>query len=88
MATLQDDAPVEVRRANVKALRTLIIDARDVGRDTLVVTNLLGTRMVQSSLRRDLRGLGYRFNSKGLIQHDNFIEWINASARENLAAIK
>ena len=88
VATLQDDAPVEVRRANVKALRTLIIDARDVGRDTLVVTNLLGTRMVQSSLRRDLRGLGYRFNSKGLIQHDNFIEWINASARENLAAIK
>ncbi|MDP6435652.1 MAG: hypothetical protein QF790_03465 [Gammaproteobacteria bacterium] len=88
VATLQDDAPVEVRRANVNRLRELITKASEAGRNTLVVTNLLGTRMVQSSLRRDLRGLGYRFNFKGLIQHDNFIEWINASAQEKLAAIK
>lgn len=87
VATLQDDAPPEIRQANVMRLRQLIIDAREEGRDTLVVSNLLGTRMVQSSLQRDLRGLQYRFNQKGLIQHDNFIEWINTSAREKLAAI-
>jgi sirohydrochlorin cobaltochelatase len=86
VATLQDDAAPEVRRANVLALRKIIENARAAGRDTLVVTNLLGTRMVQSSLRRDLRGLEYRFNSKGLVEHDKFIEWINVSARETLAS--
>jgi len=86
IATLQDDAPAGVRRANVQALRKIIEQARVEGRDTLVVTNLLGTRMVQSSLRRDLRGLNYRFNSKGIIQHGNFIEWIKLTAAENLRA--
>ena len=52
------------------------------GRVVLVITNLLGTRMVQRSLRRDLKGLEYRFNSKGLIEHDNFISWVEQSVTE------
>jgi sirohydrochlorin ferrochelatase len=88
VATLQDDAPPEVRRANVLALRAVIEEAQASGRDVLVVTNLLGTRMVQSSLRRDLQGLQYRFNSKGLVEHDNFVEWINLSVNENVEALK
>ena len=53
-----------------------------VVRDVLIVTNLLGTRIVQSGLRRALQGLEYRFNAKGLIQHENFIAWINLSIDE------
>jgi len=78
--SLQDDAPREVRMERIQELRTLVESARAEGRDTLIVTNLLGTRVVQSGLRRNLRGLDYRFNSKGLIQHPNFIEWIYISA--------
>ncbi|MBT8422894.1 MAG: hypothetical protein HKN56_03110 [Gammaproteobacteria bacterium] len=79
VATLQDDAVEEVRAANVERLRARVSQSMAEGRDVLVITNLLGTRMVQSSLRRDLKGLDYRFNAKGLIEHDNFISWIEQS---------
>jgi len=79
VATLQDDAIPAVREANVAVLRARVSESAAAGRDVLIITNLLGTRMVQSSLRRDLRGLEYRFNRKGLIQHDNFIRWIEQS---------
>jgi hypothetical protein len=82
--SLQDDAPREVRVARAWELRTLAAQANEQGRDVLVITNLLGTRIVQSSLRRYLRGLNYRFNDKGLIQHDKYIEWVNVSVAESL----
>jgi len=87
VATLQDDAPPEVRRANVLALRAVVEQAQAAGHDVLLVTNLLGTRMVQSSIRRDLNGLSYSFNSKGLVEHDNFVEWINVSVEENVTLL-
>ena len=83
--TLQDDATLEIRKANVEALRKRVIDAGARGNEVLIITNLLGTRIVQSQLRKDLRGLQYRFNSKGLIQHDNFIRWIELSVNETIA---
>jgi sirohydrochlorin ferrochelatase len=86
VATLQDDAPPEVRRQRIQELRALVSEANLQGRQAIIVTNLLGTRIVQSSLRRALRGLNYRFNTKGLIQHENFIEWINISIDDTVAA--
>ena len=79
VATLQDDAVKEVREANIRNLRAKVSAAAAEGRDVIIITNLLGTRTVQASLRRDLKGLDYRFNSKGLIEHDNFIQWIEES---------
>jgi sirohydrochlorin ferrochelatase len=79
VATLQDDAPPEVRMARTRELRERVEQANAQGRDVLIVTTLLGTRIVQSSLARNLRGLDYRFNGKGLIEHPQFIEWINWS---------
>jgi sirohydrochlorin ferrochelatase len=80
--TLQDDAPQEVRAENVRKMRTLVDEINARGNVVLVITNLLGTRMVQQAIRRDLRGLGYRYNFKGLVQHEKFIEWVEVSASE------
>jgi hypothetical protein len=82
VATLQDDAPREVRMTNFQQIRSLIDAARAEGRKTIIVTNLLGSRIVQSSLRRGLSGAEYRFNLKGLLMHEDFIKWIEASAQE------
>lgn len=79
VATLQDDAVKEVRDANVADLRERVRRSTADGRDVLIITNLLGTRTVQSGLRRDLRGLDYKFNSKGLVEHDNFVRWVEKS---------
>ena len=82
VVSLQDDAARDVRMARIRELREMVYKANQQQRDVLIVTNLLGTRIVQSGLRRNLRGLDYRFNPKGLIQHENFIEWINLSVNE------
>jgi hypothetical protein len=85
--TLQDDAPAEVRAANVKKLRVLVQDAIADGKQVLVVTNLIGARTIQSKLRKDLKGLDYKFNAKGLVQHDEFIEWIGETVRLHVEKI-
>jgi len=82
--TLQDDAPAEVRAANVEHLRGLIEAATADGKQVLVVTNLIGAYTIQSKLRKDLDGLDYRFNAKGLVQHASFIEWIGEVVRASL----
>lgn len=80
--TLQDDAPQEIRAENVRKMRTLVDEINNRGNVVLVITNLLGTRTVQNAIRRDLRGQEYRYNFKGLVQHEKFIEWVNTSVRE------
>jgi sirohydrochlorin cobaltochelatase len=85
-ATLQDDAPPEVRSANVEKLRDMIESATADGKEVLIVTNLMGAYTIQSKLRKDLDGLDYRFNAKGLVQHDRFIEWIGDAVRVEVEA--
>ena len=82
VASLQDDAPKAVRRENVAVMRALVEQAQVEGYKVLVITNLLGARTVQAELRRDLRGLSFTFNAKGIVEHDNFIRWIEASVAE------
>jgi hypothetical protein len=83
-ATLQDDAPPEVRSANVEKLRGMVTDAQADGKEVLIVTNLIGAYTIQSKIRKDLKGLDYKFNAKGLVQHDSFVEWIGEVVRVEL----
>ncbi len=80
--TLQDDAPPEVRAANVQKLREVVEAAMNKGQRVLVVTNLIGARTIQAKLRSDLKGLSYEFNPKGLVNHPNFMKWMGESVRE------
>jgi len=79
--TLQDDAPPEIRDANVARLRAKVEDLNRRGMTPIVVSNLLGTRTIQPKIREDLKGLEYRFNTKGISQHPTFIKWIEETVR-------
>jgi hypothetical protein len=83
-ATLQDDAPAEVRSANVEKLRNMVVSSQAGGTEVIIVTNLIGAHTIQSKLRKDLKGLDYKFNAKGLVQHDSFVEWIGETVRIEL----
>lgn len=83
--SLQDDAPDEIRQANVLKLRAAIEAANAAGRDVLIVTNLVGARTIQAKLRSDLKGLDYRFNAKGIVQHDNFVKWMGEALRDAMS---
>ena len=79
--TLQDDAPLDVRDANVAKLRGIVEAASAEGKQVIVVTNLMGSRTIQAKLRRDLKGLDFKFNAKGMIAHDKFATWIGDTVR-------
>ena len=79
--TLQDDAPPEIRAANVQKLRDVVEGATKNGQRVLVVTNLIGARTIQAKLRNDLKGLTYEFNAKGLVNHPNFMKWMGEAVR-------
>lgn len=74
--TLQDDAPTAIRAANVQKLRGMVENATKNGQQALIVTNLIGARTIQAKLRNDLKGLDYKFNAKGIVQHPNFLKWM------------
>ncbi|MCC7258082.1 MAG: hypothetical protein IT486_06890 [Gammaproteobacteria bacterium] len=80
--TLQDDAPAEIRAANVQKLRSMVEEETRAGRRVIVVTNLIGARTIQAKLREDLKGLEFSFNNKGIVQHDNFMKWMSESVRK------
>ena len=79
--TLQDDAPPEIREANVAKMREVVEAAAKKGQRVLVVTNLIGARTIQAKLRSDLKGLSYEFNPKGLVNHPNFMKWMGEAIR-------
>lgn len=80
--TLQDDAPLAIRAANVAKLRKVVEDATRSGKQVLVVTNLIGARSIQAKLRSDLKGLDYKFNAQGIARHPSFMKWMNEAIRE------
>lgn len=83
-ATLQDDAPLEIRDKNVAKLRGMIEKIQADGKESILVTNLIGAYTIQSKLRKDLKGLDYKFNAKGLVQHETFVDWIGESVRNEI----
>ncbi len=82
--TLQDDAPAEVRAANVQKLRALVTAAVKDNKRVLIVTNLISARSIQAKLRDDLKGLEFKFNAQGIAQHSNFMKWMNEGIRKEL----
>ena len=82
--TLQDDAPRDTRAANVTKFRGWVETATQEGKRVLIVSNLVTTGSVQNKIRRDLAGLQFQFNSKGLMLHPAFEDWIQDSVRREL----
>ena len=82
--TLQDDAGPEVRAANVANLRQKIEAAAAAGKEVVIVTTLLSSRGIQAKLRKDLKGLEYKFARESLTQHDNFIVWMMSGIEDQL----
>ncbi len=85
--TLQDDALPEVRAANVEKIRKKIEAGKAAGKDVIVVTNLMSTRGIQAKLRKDLKGLDYKFVRKSLTQHDNFMVWLKGNIDDALKGL-
>lgn len=83
--TLQDDAPEQVRAANVAKLRGMIEAAQKDGKRVLVITNLISARSIQSKIREDLQGLDYQFNNKGIVEHPNFMRWMMEAVRKEVS---
>ena len=82
--TLQDDAPPEVRAANVQRMREFVSTRSYNGRDVLIVSNLMSGKGIQRRVERDLEGLTYSFNPNGVATHPLFREWIEVSVQESL----
>ncbi len=85
--TLQDDSPAAVRAANVAKLRSWVAEANAAGKTPLVVGYLISTRGIQDKIAEDLKGLNYKFQTKGLSAHPNFTAWIRASVAEQTAGL-
>ena len=75
--TLQDDAPTAIRSANIDRLRAYIGASAAGGKRVIVLTNLLVKGSVHTKIVRDLKGMNYVFNQKGLMRHPRFSEWVN-----------
>lgn len=75
--TLQDDAPTAVRKANVEQLRDWVRSSVEDGQRVIVLTNLLVEGSVHTKVERDLAGLDYDFNKKGLMLHPLFSDWVD-----------
>jgi hypothetical protein len=76
--SIQDDAVPEIRAANKARLRSLIQEARDQGREVVVVPMLLTRGGFHARLQKDIEGLDYQFANRGLIEHPAFQDWIRA----------
>jgi hypothetical protein len=77
-ANVQDDAPREIRAANVAEIRAWAQDALDDGHDVIVVTTALTQSNVVGRMKRDVDGVA-RFNDKGLMQNPRFRAWIETA---------
>ena len=83
----QDDAPPEVRGANVETMRGWIEEANAAGLDVIMVGYLLATRGIQHKIPEDFAGLDFTFNEKGLSSHPDFAKWVEANALEHASQL-
>lgn len=82
---LQDDAYPPIRKGNVKLLRRWITSAQRSGKTVIVTVCAANSFGVQQHIVEDLRGLDYVYADKGLAEHPNYMQWIQASVEERLA---
>jgi len=79
--TLQDDASKVVRDQNVESIKAFIKKSNQDGKRVLMVSNLMSGKGIQKNIESDFAGFNYTFNSKGLLVHPLFKEWIAESIR-------
>jgi hypothetical protein len=84
-ANVQDDAPTEVRAANVAMVRGWAESAMAEGRRVIVVHTALTQSGVVGRLARDVEGVA-DFNAKGLMEHPLFGQWIDGVVAQSLAS--
>jgi len=82
--TLQDDAPKEIRNRNIEDIKTFMKMSEDDGKRVLMVSNLMSGQGIQRKLNKDFEGFDYVFNSKGLLTHPYYIEWIKESVNKQI----
>lgn len=81
--SLQDDAPAEIRAANVERMREWIAKANASGKKVLVEPVLLtASGRVAQKIGKDLSGLSYTFVDKGMIGHPLFAQWVRDTVAE------
>ncbi len=81
VTTLQNDAPQAIRNVNVERLRGWVATAKQEGKQALVVPYVIAPHSVQGTMRKELEGLDYKFNAKGVIEHPNFDKWLSENIR-------
>ncbi|MFW2403947.1 MAG: hypothetical protein ACN4GT_04205 [Gammaproteobacteria bacterium] len=81
---VQDDAPPQVRAANVAALRAQAQAAIDDGYRVIAVHTSLTQSGIVKRLNRDINDLA-AFNDKGLMQHPRFADWIDEAVAASLS---
>jgi len=81
--TLQDDAPKNIRDRNIEDIKTFMKMSEDNGKRVLMVSNLMSGQGIQRKLKKDFEGFDYVFNSKGLLTHPYYIEWIKESVSKH-----
>ena len=77
--TLQDDAPKTIRDQNLRRIKTFMNAAKEDGKRILMVSNLMSGKGIQKKIEEDFEGIDYTFNSKGLLTHPYYIDWIKES---------
>jgi sirohydrochlorin ferrochelatase len=81
---VQDDAPPDVRKANVAAIRAEVEKASAAGHRIIAVTTQLTASGVVGRLREDVGPLA-TFEGRGVMEHPRFKDWINEQIEIALA---
>lgn len=77
--SVQDDAVPEIRAARIEELRRYTSEAREEGREVVIVPMILTKGGFHKRLQKDLDGLEFKFANRGLIEHPQFQEWLTAA---------
>lgn len=80
---VQDDAPPDVRAANVARLRADAQKAIDDGHRVIAVSTSLTQSGIVRRLNEDIGDLT-AFNAKGLVEHPRFAEWIDTVIADSM----
>ncbi len=81
---VQDDAPPDVRKANVAAIRADVEAAAAAGRRVIAVHTQLTRSSVVNRLRDDI-GPAAAFEGRGVMEHPRFEDWISQQIEIALA---
>ncbi len=73
----------KIRNTNINQIKTFMEEASLNGNSVLMVSNLMSGKGIQKKIYNDFSGLGYKFNSKGFLNHPRFKEWILQSIESN-----